>query len=101
MKAVNKILNIDRIAIHSLCQQPNFACIFDIDGVITKGPNFITVSKPAIEALIQLKVPIVFLSNTCVLESDKAKQLTSMLGITVRVFYNTKTCFNVGFDNID
>ncbi|CAF0787996.1 unnamed protein product [Adineta steineri] len=61
----------------------DFACIFDIDGVITKGPNFIKAAKPAIQALIQLKIPVVFLSNTCVLESEKAKQLSSMLGIII------------------
>lgn len=62
---------------------PNFACFFDIDGVITKGPNFITVAKPAIQKLNQLKVPIVFVSNTCALESDKAKQLSAVLGFNV------------------
>ncbi|UJR21311.1 hypothetical protein I4U23_024401 [Adineta vaga] len=62
---------------------PNFACLFDIDGVITKGPNFITVAKPAIQKLIQLKVPVVFVSNTCMLEADKAKQLSAVLGITI------------------
>ncbi len=51
--------------------------------MITKGPNFITVAKPAIQKLIQLKVPIVFVSNTCMLEADKAKQLSAVLGITV------------------
>jgi len=51
--------------------------------VITKGANFINVSKPAIQKLIQLKVPIVFVSNTCMLESDKAKQLSALLGVTV------------------
>ncbi|CAF0932512.1 unnamed protein product [Rotaria sordida] len=61
----------------------NFACFFDIDGVITKGPNFITVAKPAIQTLIQLKVPVIFVSNTCMLESEKAKQLSSLLGITI------------------
>jgi HAD superfamily hydrolase (TIGR01456 family) len=61
----------------------NFACLFDIDGVITKGPNFIAVAKPAIQALVQLNVPIVFLSNTCTFEADKAKQLSAMLGITI------------------
>ncbi|CAF5182826.1 unnamed protein product, partial [Rotaria magnacalcarata] len=60
---------------------PNFACFFDIDGVITQGPNFIAAAKPAIQALIQLKVPVVFVSNTCMLESDKAKQLSAVLGI--------------------
>lgn len=63
---------------------PNFACFFDIDGVITKGPNFIAVAKPTIQRLMQLKIPVVFVSNTCMLESDKAKQLTSMLDITIR-----------------
>ncbi|CAF2755382.1 unnamed protein product [Rotaria sp. Silwood2] len=66
---------------------PNFACFFDIDGVITKGPNFITVAKPAIQTLIQLNVPVVFVSNTCMLESDKAKQLSNVLGVTVSSFY--------------
>ncbi|CAF1100388.1 unnamed protein product [Rotaria sordida] len=61
----------------------NFACFFDIDGVITKGPNFITVAKPAIQTLIQLKIPVVFVSNTCMLESDKAKQLSAVLGVTI------------------
>lgn len=61
----------------------NFACIFDIDGVITKGPNFITVAKSAIHKLMELQIPVVFLSNTCALESEKAKQLTAMLGITI------------------
>ena len=51
--------------------------------MITKGPNFITVAKPAIQKLIQLKVPVVFVSNTCMLETDKAKQLSSVLGVTV------------------
>ncbi|CAF3599710.1 unnamed protein product [Rotaria sp. Silwood1] len=63
--------------------RPNFACFFDIDGVITKGPNFITVAKPAIQTLIQLNVPIVFVSNTCMLESDKAKQLSALLEVTI------------------
>lgn len=62
---------------------PNFACLFDIDGVITKGPNFITVAKPAIQKLIQMRVPVVFVSNTCALETEKAKQLTSVLGVTI------------------
>ncbi|CAF0875069.1 unnamed protein product [Adineta ricciae] len=62
---------------------PNFACLFDIDGVITKGPNFITVAKPAIQKLIQLKVSVVFVSNTCMLEADKAKQLSVVLGVTI------------------
>ncbi|CAF1049663.1 unnamed protein product [Rotaria sordida] len=61
----------------------NFACFFDIDGVITQGPNFIKVAKPAIQTLIQLNVPIVFVSNTCMLESDKAKQLSAVLGVTI------------------
>ncbi|CAF4645289.1 unnamed protein product, partial [Rotaria sp. Silwood2] len=63
---------------------PNFACFFDIDGVITQGPNFITVAKQAIQTLIQLKVPVVFVSNTCMLESDKAKQLSTVLGVTIQ-----------------
>ncbi|CAF1551414.1 unnamed protein product [Rotaria magnacalcarata] len=62
---------------------PNFACFFDVDGVITKGPNFIAVAKPAIQMLIQLKVPVIFVSNTCMLESDKAKQLSAVLGVTI------------------
>ncbi|CAF3836298.1 unnamed protein product [Rotaria sordida] len=60
---------------------PNFACFFDIDGVITKGPNFIIVAKPTIQTLIQLNVPVVFVSNTCMPESEKAKQLSAVLGI--------------------
>lgn len=64
--------------------QTNFACVFDVDGVITKGPNFIAAAKPAIHTLMQLHIPVVFLSNTCVLESEKAKQLSAMLGLTVR-----------------
>ncbi|CAF3125191.1 unnamed protein product [Rotaria sp. Silwood2] len=62
---------------------PSFACFFDIDGVITKGPNFIAAAKPAIQTLIQLNVPIIFVSNTCMLESDKAKQLSAVLGVTI------------------
>ncbi|CAF4671452.1 unnamed protein product, partial [Rotaria sp. Silwood2] len=61
----------------------NFACFFDIDGVITKGSNFITAAKPAIQTLIQLNVPVVFVSNTCMVESDKAKQLSAVLGVTI------------------
>jgi len=64
-------------------KMPNFACLFDIDGVITKGPNFITVAKPAIQKLYQLKIPVVFVSNTCAFEAEKAKQLSSVLGITI------------------
>jgi len=64
-------------------KEVNFACIFDIDGVITKGPNFIEVAKPAIQKLLQLNIPVVFLSNTCVLESEKAKQLSNVLGVTI------------------
>ncbi|CAF2063847.1 unnamed protein product, partial [Rotaria magnacalcarata] len=55
---------------------PNFACFFDIDGVITQGPNFIAVAKPAIQALIQLKVPVVFVSNTFVLAQTPMRTLT-------------------------
>ncbi|CAF3456513.1 unnamed protein product [Rotaria socialis] len=61
----------------------NFACLFDIDGVITKGPNFIAAAKPAIHTLMELNVPVVFVSNTCAIESEKAKQLSAMLGITI------------------
>ncbi|CAF1345859.1 unnamed protein product [Rotaria sordida] len=61
----------------------NFACFFDIDGVITQGPNFIKVAKPAIQTLIQLNAPIVFVSNTCMFESDKAKQLSALLEVTI------------------
>ncbi|CAF1420436.1 unnamed protein product [Rotaria sordida] len=61
----------------------NFACFFDIDGVITQGPNFIKVAKPAIQTLIQLNVPIVFVSNTCMFESDKAKQLSALPEVTI------------------
>ncbi|CAF3333824.1 unnamed protein product, partial [Rotaria sp. Silwood2] len=61
----------------------NFACFFDVDGVITQGPNPIAVAKPAIQTLIQLNVPVVFVSNTCMLESEKAKQLSSILGVTI------------------
>lgn len=61
----------------------NFACLFDIDGVITKGPNFIAAAKPAIHTLLELDVPVIFVSNTCAVESDKAKQLSAMLGTTI------------------
>ncbi|CAF1578959.1 unnamed protein product [Rotaria magnacalcarata] len=61
----------------------NFACLFDIDGVITKGPNFIAAAKPAIHTLMELNIPVVFVSNTCAIESEKAKQLSAMLGITI------------------
>ncbi|CAF3984000.1 unnamed protein product [Rotaria sp. Silwood2] len=60
----------------------NFACFFDIDGVITKGSNCITVAKPAIQTLIQFIVPMVVVLNTCMLESDKAKRLSAVLGVT-------------------
>ncbi|CAF3069848.1 unnamed protein product, partial [Rotaria sp. Silwood2] len=62
---------------------PSFACFFDIDGAITEGPNFIAAAKPAIQTLIQLNVPVIFVSNTCMLESDKAKQLSAVLGVTI------------------
>ncbi|CAF3187615.1 unnamed protein product [Rotaria sp. Silwood2] len=61
----------------------NFACFFDIDGVITKGSNCITVAKPAIQTLIQFIVPMVVVLNTCMLESDKAKRLSAVLGVTI------------------
>jgi ribonucleotide monophosphatase NagD (HAD superfamily) len=37
----------------------------------------------AIQELTQFNVPYVFVSNTCMLESEKAKQLSEMLGVLV------------------
>lgn len=57
----------------------NFACFFDVDGVITKGPNVIPAAKLAIKRLIEYNVPFVFVSNTCMFESEKAAQLSMFL----------------------
>ncbi len=64
--------------------QSNFACFLDVDGVITKGPNVIPAAKLAVQELIQFNVPSVFVSNTCMLESEKAEQLSKMLDVPVR-----------------
>ncbi|CAF0730523.1 unnamed protein product [Adineta steineri] len=61
----------------------NFACFFDVDGVITKGPNVISAAKVALQELVQFNVPYVFVSNTCMLESEKAEQLSEMLEVPV------------------
>ncbi|CAF1535938.1 unnamed protein product, partial [Didymodactylos carnosus] len=61
-----------------------FACFFDIDGVITKGANFIAAAKPAIQKLVQQKIPVIFVSNACMLESEKARQLSLLLGVNIR-----------------
>jgi len=61
----------------------NFACFFDIDGVITQGPNVIQSAKKAIRTLIQQDVPFAFVSNACSFESDKAEQLSKMLGVSI------------------
>ena len=83
-----------------LLTQPNFAVFFDIDGVITKGPNFIPVAKPALYLLHQLKVPIVFLSNTCTFEAEKAKKLSAVLGIPVKSFSPSSSSYP-GASNLD
>ncbi|CAF2677587.1 unnamed protein product [Rotaria sp. Silwood2] len=61
----------------------NFACFFDVDGVITKGPNVIPAAKLAIQKLVQYNVPFVFVSNTCMLETEKAEQLSNMLEVSI------------------
>ncbi|CAF1028476.1 unnamed protein product [Rotaria sp. Silwood1] len=48
-----------------------------------KGANFIAVAKPAVQTLIQLNVPVLFVSNTCMFESDKAKHLSAVLSVTM------------------
>ena len=63
--------------------QSKFACFFDIDGVITQGANLIPVAQKAIEKLNQYDVPYIFVSNSCMLESDKAAQLSNILGVSV------------------
>jgi ribonucleotide monophosphatase NagD (HAD superfamily) len=67
--------------------QTNFACFFDVDGVITKGPNVIPAAKLALQELVELNIPYVFVSNTCMLESEKAEQLSNMLGVPVSYYY--------------
>ncbi|CAF1131441.1 unnamed protein product [Adineta ricciae] len=61
----------------------NFACFFDVDGVITKGPGAIPAAKLALQKLHKLNVPYIFVSNTCMLESEKADQLAKMLEVPV------------------
>ncbi|CAF1119792.1 unnamed protein product [Didymodactylos carnosus] len=60
-----------------------FACFFDIDGVIMKGTNVITKAKLAIQTLVQRRIPVIFVSNTCMLENEKARQLSLLLGVTI------------------
>ncbi|CAF1188561.1 unnamed protein product [Rotaria sordida] len=61
----------------------NFACIFDVDGVITKGSNVIPAAKLAIKKLVQYDIPHIFVSNTCMLETEKAEQLSNMLEVPI------------------
>ncbi|CAF3950627.1 unnamed protein product [Rotaria magnacalcarata] len=63
--------------------ESSFACFFDIDGVITKGPNVIPAAKLAIKKLVEYNIPYVFVSNTCMLETEKAEQLSNMLEVPV------------------
>lgn len=56
---------------------------FDVDGVITKGPNVIPAARRATQQLNHLEIPYVFVSNTCMLESEKADQLTDLLSTPV------------------
>ena len=56
---------------------------FDVDGVITKGPNVIPAARRATQQLNHLEIPYVFVSNTCMLESEKADQLSALLGTSV------------------
>ena len=43
----------------------------------------IPAAQLAVQELVQLNIPYVFVSNTCMLESEKAEQLSNLLGISV------------------
>jgi hypothetical protein len=51
--------------------------------VITKGPNIIPAAKLAIHELNRLNIPYIFVSNACMIESDKAEQLSNWLEVPV------------------
>jgi ribonucleotide monophosphatase NagD (HAD superfamily) len=46
----------------------------------------ISAAKIALKELVQYNVPYVFVSNTCMLESEKAQQLSTMLGVPVSYY---------------
>lgn len=51
--------------------------------MITKGSNVIQAARWATQQLNHLEIPYVFVSNTCMLESEKADQLSDMIGTPV------------------
>lgn len=53
--------------------------------MITKGPNVIQPARWATQQLNHLDIPYVFVSNTCMLESEKADQLSDLLGTPVSI----------------
>ena len=61
--------------------------------MITKGPNLIPAAKLAIEQLVHFNIPYVFVSNACMMESEKAEQLSTMLGVPVSCHHRS-ICLN-------
>jgi ribonucleotide monophosphatase NagD (HAD superfamily) len=51
--------------------------------VIAKGPNLIPAAKSALQELHRLNITYVFVSNTCMIEAEKAEQLATMLEVPV------------------
>jgi len=71
--------------------QPSFGICFDVDGVIAHGTHAIPAAASAFKRLVddkgQFKVPVAFVTNSLNRRSDRAKQLTRMIGVTVCPVY--------------
>lgn len=79
---------IDQRNSYCFAFQPNFGCLFDIDGVLLRGAVPIPVAKTAIDLLKgkdgKLRVPIAFVTNACANVEPKVKQLMNTFNIEVR-----------------
>lgn len=51
--------------------------------MIAKGPNVIPAAKSAIQELHRSNITYVFVSNTCMIEAEKAEELAKMLEVPV------------------
>lgn len=71
--------------------QPDFAILFDVDGVLARGSNPL---DPAVRGLNQLKdshgnlrVPVAFVTNSCNRSRDKAAELERWFDTPVNIIY--------------
>ena len=84
VRALN-IINSERVC----CSlQVQFGMVFDVDGVVTRGPDPLDAAKRMFKRLAaggrQLKVPLAFVTNGSGLQKQKAATLSTWFEIDVR-----------------